>query len=151
MNPGYRLGHYRHAASDPRYPIELTAWDCLQCNPTHHACLRVDGQAGRQKKRKASNGEFHTSSRYNGVQLVHDSSLSQDISFSQGGLSESGLLRHPSMDGCCRLANICCSEYTARRLLLRCGDLMWSFSTYVVRRNGLIYEISRIFPSVIQQ
>ena len=29
MNPGYRLGHYRHAASDPQYPIELPAWGCL--------------------------------------------------------------------------------------------------------------------------
>ena len=62
MNPGYRLGRYRHAASEPRYPIELPAWDCLDSNPTHHAPLRVYGQAGRPKKRKASNGEFHTSS-----------------------------------------------------------------------------------------
>ena len=100
MNPGYRLEHYRHAASDPRYPIELPAWDSLESNPTHHAPLRVDGQAGRPKgqrpkKRKASNGEFHTSSRYNGVQLAQGSNLSQDTSFSQGGLSESGSSEAP--------------------------------------------------------
>ena len=96
MDPGYRLGYYRHVASDPRYPIKLPAWDCLENNSTHHAPLRVDGQAGRPKKRKASNGEFHASSLYNGVQLAQDSSVSHDTSFPQGGFPRVALLGHPS-------------------------------------------------------
>ena len=37
MNPSYRLGHYRRAASDPRYPIVPSAWDRLDSNPTENA------------------------------------------------------------------------------------------------------------------
>ena len=73
MNKGFRLGHYRSAAADPRFKIAPLVLRDLSRNFVHRATLRVDGQAGRPKvkratKRNASNGEYNTSSRYNGIQ-----------------------------------------------------------------------------------
>ena len=73
LNKWFRLGHYRSAAADPRFKIVPPVLSDLSRNSDHRAPLRVDGQAGRPKgkratKRKASNGEYNTSSRYNGIQ-----------------------------------------------------------------------------------
>ena len=79
LDEGFRLGRYRQAAADPRYTILPPVWDELKINPKHLPPLRVGGQAGRPKgkrptKRKASNGEYNTHSRFNAVRVKTPSS-----------------------------------------------------------------------------
>ena len=74
LDEGFRLGRYRQAVADPRYSILPPVWDELKINPEHLSPLRVGGQAGRPKgkrptKRKASNGEYNTHSRFNAVRM----------------------------------------------------------------------------------
>ena len=76
----YQVRRYRQAAADPRYNSILPpVWDELKINPKHVPPLRVGGQAGRPKvklptKRKASNGEYNTHSRFNAVRMKTPSS-----------------------------------------------------------------------------
>lgn len=68
LDDGYRLEKFRAAASDPRFRIVPPVWTSLTVRTEHKAPLPVQGQAGRKKgvrptKRKASTGEFNTSSR----------------------------------------------------------------------------------------
>lgn len=100
MKLGYRLGYSRRAASAPRYPIVPPVWADMKSNSLHRTYLRIDRQAGRPKgqrtmKRSASNGEFHTSLRYNAIDLAHDNSLFKGGSLSQGGLYQSGSSEAP--------------------------------------------------------
>ena len=80
LDEGFRLRRYRQAAADPRYySILPPVWDELKINPKHVPPLRVGGQARRSKgkrptKRKASNGEYNTHSRFNAVRIKTPSS-----------------------------------------------------------------------------
>ena len=79
LDEGFRLRRYRQAAADPRYSILPPVWDELKINSKHVPPLRVGGQAGRPKgkrptKRKASNGEYNTHSRFNAVRMKTPSS-----------------------------------------------------------------------------
>ena len=79
LDEGFRLGRYRQAAADPRYSILPPELDELKINPKHVPPLRVGGQAGRPNgkrptKRKASNGEYNTHSRFNAVRMKTPSS-----------------------------------------------------------------------------
>ena len=73
------LRRYRQAAADPRYSILPPVLDELKINPKHVPPLRVGGQAGRPKgkrptRRKASNDEYNTHSRFNAVRMKTPSS-----------------------------------------------------------------------------
>ena len=79
LNEGFCLRRYRQAAADPRYSILPPVLDELKINPKHVPPLRVGGQAGRLKgkrpsRRKASNDEYNTHSRFNAVRMKTPSS-----------------------------------------------------------------------------
>lgn len=90
LDDGYRLEKFRAAASDSRFRIVPPVWTSLAVRSEHKAPLPVEGQAGRKKgvrktKRKASRGEFNTSSRayanhVAATQANAASSLSQGLS-----------------------------------------------------------------------
>lgn len=97
VDAGYLLHSYRLAVSDPRYRITPPVWDSLVVDASHRSPLPVGGQAGRPKKgprptkRKASNGEFHTSSRYNAVRSLAPapaSALASALALPPAGVSQ---------------------------------------------------------------
>lgn len=71
IHPGYRLQVYRQLYSDPAFRVLPPLSSLLSGDLTLLPPLPVEGQAGRPKKgprvrkRKRSNGEFNTSSKYN--------------------------------------------------------------------------------------
>lgn len=84
MNKRLRLGHYRSVAADPRLKIAPPVLSDLSRNSAKRAPLRVDGLAGRPKrkratKRKVSNGKYNKPSRYDSIQRAPRTSCGKRV------------------------------------------------------------------------
>lgn len=57
VDRGFRLGHYRRAAEDPRFTIVPPVYCELENNYAHLAPLRIDGQTPRPSKKGKSSAK----------------------------------------------------------------------------------------------